>query len=186
MITGTDLLDWVDLGPDKLLQLDLIAQGVVDLWEAKTGRLWTKRTDFVHEVTLESRDRRSIWVPLYPVIDLTAEEWPDAEAYGGTSTRTLEAEEYSVDARMGRVDRMRSEPWLGTRVRLTLSGGYTEPPTALIKRALITQAQFEIAALKPESLHSTNYSANRSNTNFRDPDMHPYFAQVVADNERHV
>ncbi len=142
MLTRGDLQSNIDVPPKKAAMLDAIAAAVIDLWEQKTGRLWNFRQNYVQTLPVENSGDDSVWVRLYPVIEVvTLVEWSPTDSpmlglflpFGVTedeppatlaTARAVPATDFQLMAGTGRIVKTRFDPW-ATYLQATYTGGYT-------------------------------------------------------------
>jgi hypothetical protein len=158
-------LNW---GPDRDADLVEARQAAVDLWESATGRLWAYREDY--EVNLAATVERTLWLPLFPVEELSLLE--------GSSPHELDEvseDDYSFSAATGSVSRLRGSNWSG-HLRAVVTGGYAEDAApGDVLRAIELQAMFDLTRNSVESLAASGKSVGRGSISFVAGDMHPAF-----------
>lgn len=177
------------LDPSRDDQLTRLRDDVVALWESRTNRLWTERTDHVQAYRLGEKYERKgpLRLELIPATSVSkVEEWEDGE-----SADELAADEYAVVesrslVKVARVTARYPSLWL-PNVQVTYSGGLAvaDVPDD-IKEALAIQVQYILNRHSGERSILSGITGPGGGVQFMvSADVHPHFkAQALLHRRR--
>jgi hypothetical protein len=209
LVTVGDVSDLLDApaGGQQRERAGELARVVTSDFETLTGRLWAYRAAHQQLVTLESPWDAVAWSDLAPITSLAVESSP---GWGAPAYSAVDPSLYVADLTLGRLtaagfgpgvsspgldpfslesssgSQAGSARWPGTRLRLTVTGGYvptTCPPD--VRRACLVQAAFTAQRLQRANLAMATVAMGNSASSFLAPHYHPYFLSVAASHERH-
>jgi hypothetical protein len=183
VITITEVRDHIRFEPNQEGQIALAIGSVVELFEAQTCRLWSRRVDHAYRVQVYEEYIDRLWCPLTPIESLEIKEWFKWE--GPAKAKVLEQNsEYIYDASTGRITKIRMSRF-SDFVDIKVTGGYTaETAPAKIKMALLEQLKFAYSRFNTGNTAATSKSVNKSFTFFLNQGLHDFFQAVVIQERR--
>lgn len=176
MLSIAELRDGLKLPPDQDEKLVVLKQQLISLWESQTGMLWDKRDGHIQVIRTRTRSR-VIFLELTPVTEITKVEVREPWESSWTE---LEASKYLLigKRRLRRLD----ENW-PELVQITYDGG-TDSADALVKQALIVQANFMSVRTAAGTIAVKSQNFEGGGGVLEEATMHPFFKQVVELNSR--
>jgi len=169
-----------------------ILDGLVQLWETKTKRLWTRRVNWVEQFRIDETKRIStLFLQLWPIETIASVE---EKGILDTDWTLLDTTQW-VNMRANRIERI-GAIWQ-PMVRITYTGGYVSDPDPNatpaqnktpfdIQEALILQAQFIRTRTTPDRIAIKSTRARTSGSEYENQDYHPTFAAMVLEKMRKV
>lgn len=149
--------------------LESLRQGVIELWERRTGHKWQKATDYVQTLAVNIYDCKSVWLSNKPVTAISKVEQLVDGAW-----EELDSDSYLLvdESRLDRIDGLSFEGF----VRVTYDGGYDEDDCPDdIKLALLTQIKFIIARMGGDKVILRSEAFEGGSSSFETADIHPHF-----------
>jgi hypothetical protein len=154
----------------RLLQL---RKTVIDLWEAKTQRPWSKATEtkvFRFERIRDTKifiSRRPITVTQIRERQMRHDDW-----------EITDSDEYWVDSEKGIIENLVG--WWEDLVEVTYDGGYEDDqaPDEILE-ALVVQAKFLNDRMSDSKVSLATQGFEGGSTSFLNADLHPFFLSVV-------
>ena len=187
MISLKELRTRLALTPDKDDQLKILLPNVISLWEARTNRLWNKRTDHEEEFQLDEDYQRKapIFLDLTPILSITKiEVWDDGD---DASPTELDTDDYKLLVKRGKLTRIPQTTYWPRNVRVTYTGGYdstTSPGD--VRETLAIQAQYILHRHAGEKSVASGIQGPSGGVTFLvSADVHPHFKQQAILYRRH-
>jgi len=150
----------------------------IETLEARTGRLWLRRSDYEH-VWRDHGDRATnLWSPLYPIEEITLVTWYLGEDEDDADT--FDTDDYRVYAERGRIERIDGGYW-PTFVKATITGGHDEGqfPGDVVE-AVIQQMQYSLVRNSPQRIAQKSQSVPQGGTSsYMTDELHPAFKSVI-------
>lgn len=161
-------------------QLESIRQGVIALWERRTGRKWQLATGQTQIFTALGTGVQSLWIPNGPVTAVTKVE----QLSSSTWTEITSGSYVLVDTtRIDRTDGLLFE----NVVKVTFTGGYDSTTCPYdIKTALLTQIKFMLARMSGDKVILRTEAFEGGASTYETADLHPYFKTQAQHYSRRV
>ena len=175
VITIQKLREAIQLPATSEIEVELLRDQVISLWEETTKRLWNARTGHIQILTMRTTRMSTVYPELLPVSSYTSVEHRKA----GDDWVELETDDY-ID--LGAKLRKISGYWY-EYVRLTYSGG-TDEADEMIQRALITQAQFMVSRFAKDKIATQSQNFEGGAGVFLRADLHPLFKTLAKQYSR--
>lgn len=176
MLKIEDLRKALELPPEKDLDLEVLRDEVIALWESVTGRLWNGRDNHVEEFSLLKDDDSIIWLNLWPITEVTK-----VEVRGITQSAFTElTDDQYVVGPENRLRRLNAF-WL-YNVKVTYKGGYDESTCpSEIRNVLLLQARFMKERHSNERIFAKGSSMQGGSTQFyEEAYLHPSFKRLAT------
>lgn len=161
-------------------QLESIRQGVIALWERRTGRKWKLASGQTQTFSALGAGVQSLWISNGPVSAVTKVEQLNDGAW-----EELSSDSYVLvdTTRIDRTDGLLFE----NVVRVTFTGGYDETTCPYdIKTAMLTQIKFMLARMSGDKVILRTEAFEGGASSFETADLHPYFRAQAQHYTRRV
>ena len=129
MISLVELRARLGVQPKDDDELKRLRTDVIALWEARTNRLWNKRTGYEEELELdEDYERKSpLFLTLSPILSVgKLEVWDDGNEANATE---LDSDDYKISADISKITRLPQTTFWLRNARVTYDGGVDETTT---------------------------------------------------------
>lgn len=172
--------EFADLTEPRLLRL---LNSVASIFEKRTRRLWSYRTDYIFVFPIIDIDCKHLWVSLLPITSVSVAQ----RLSGETDFEAVDIEEYVFNSATGKISNLVTT-WSG-EVKLTVTGGLTNAQILEqypeIVDAIITQMKFQNMRFSGDNLIINSHSVENKSTSFLRGQYHPQFENVCNMHTRH-
>lgn len=177
MISLKELRERLGLKPPEDDVLKRLKADVIALWEARTNRLWNKRTGYIENFELDEDYQRkgNLWLKLSPILSIgKVEVWDDGNEANLTE---LDAGDYKVRTDISKITRIPQTTFWLRNARVTYDGGVDEESTPEdIRETLALQAQYVLHRHSGKTSVLSGISGPAGGVSFMvSADVHPHF-----------
>lgn len=158
---------------------------VIRVFENATGRLWSKRTNYVQRLYVHEWMRRSgkIQLPIVPVASIEIKEWDNSEKYA--DAEVVSSDDYDVDPYQMVVRRI-TGCW-DCNVEMKITGGVEDddPEYADVTQAMIEQVMYWLERRRADHVGVSSQAFEGGSTTYLTQNLCASF-QAVASQRRRV